>query len=97
MPIGTANQNPAAVQMISNSPYTGGALGGAALGGYGLGLERVALGGYSLPLGGAAMSSYGLGTSGLGNRMMAPAFAVGVGLGGLGYGLGGLGYARYGY
>ncbi|CAL1279596.1 unnamed protein product [Larinioides sclopetarius] len=82
---GTANQNPAAVHIISDAPYGYGAYTGAA----GLGYAGV---------GGAGLGYAGLGAAGLGYGDFG---AASVGYGGLGYGgnalLGGLGYARYGY
>ncbi|XP_042902143.1 adult-specific rigid cuticular protein 15.7-like isoform X1 [Parasteatoda tepidariorum] len=108
---GTANQNPAAVQLISDAPYTGGEgyLGvPAAAAGYGLGGQGYGYGGIG--------SGYGLGGLGYGYGGLGAAYG-GQGYGGayggygnLGYGgayggyggyglgiLGGLGYARYGY
>ncbi|GBN16409.1 hypothetical protein AVEN_256441-1 [Araneus ventricosus] len=103
---GTANQNPAAVHMISNAPYGHGGYAGAAGLGYagasGLGYAGVGeaglgyagLGGY----GDLGYGGYGLG----GNGGYGLGGYGGNGLGGYGgYGLGsgllgGLGYARYG-
>ncbi|XP_055930982.1 adult-specific cuticular protein ACP-20-like [Argiope bruennichi] len=87
---GTANQNPAAVHIISDAPYGHGGydvLGYAGVGDAGLGYAGL----------GAAGLGYGYG--GLGQA------GLGYGYGGLGYGgyglgngrLGGLGYARYGF
>ncbi|GBN98176.1 hypothetical protein AVEN_223334-1 [Araneus ventricosus] len=94
---GTANQNPAAVHIISSAPYGHGSYAGAA----GLGYAGVGGAGYGYGGVGAAGLGYGngLGTAGVG-------YGNGLGgYGGLGYGgyglgnglLGGLGYARYGY
>ncbi|XP_055936696.1 cuticle protein 16.8-like [Argiope bruennichi] len=79
---GTANQNPAAVHLISDAPYGHGGyagLGYAGVGGSGLGY------GY----GGLGAAGVGYGYTGLGGY-------GGLGYGGNGL-LGGLGYARYGY
>ncbi|GFV09158.1 cuticle protein 16.8 [Trichonephila clavipes] len=80
---GTANQNPAAVHLISDAPYAHGGYAGAAGLGYG-GL------GYA-SFGGLGYAGYGgLGYTGNGG--------YGLGYGGNGLGiLGGLGYARYGF
>ncbi|GFQ88681.1 cuticle protein 16.8 [Trichonephila clavata] len=82
---GTANQNPAAVHLISDAPYGHGGYAGVA----------VAPVGYT-GLGGAGLGNAraGLGNAGAG-------FGYVRGYGGLGFGglgvLGGLGYERYGY
>ncbi|GFY48370.1 cuticle protein 16.8, partial [Trichonephila inaurata madagascariensis] len=84
---GTANQNPAAVHLISDAPYAGGYAGAA-----GLGYAGVA----AAPIGYAGLGGAGLGYAGAG-------LGYAGGYGGLGYGgnglgiLGGLGYARYGF
>ncbi|CAL1280745.1 unnamed protein product, partial [Larinioides sclopetarius] len=85
---GTANQNPAAVHIISNAPYGhGGYAGAAGVGGTGYGGLGAAELGYRYD--GLRAANVGYGNAGLG------------GYGNLGYGgnglLGGLGYARYGY
>ncbi|XP_015928969.1 adult-specific rigid cuticular protein 15.7-like [Parasteatoda tepidariorum] len=92
---GTANQNPAAVQLISDAPYTGGEgyLGvPAAAAGYGLGGLGYGYGGLGAGYGGLGYDgAYG----GYGNLGYGGAYG---GYGGYGLGiLGGLGYARYGY
>ncbi|KAF8767248.1 shematrin-like protein 3 [Argiope bruennichi] len=94
---GTANQNPAAVHIISDAPYGHGGyaatpvLGYAGVGGAGLGYAGYGgYGGYGLGgYGGYGLGGYGgYGLGGYG----------GYGLGGYGgYGLAGLGYARYGF
>ncbi|GFQ88679.1 uncharacterized protein TNCT_453931 [Trichonephila clavata] len=78
---GTANQNPAAVHLVSDAPYAHGH------GGYGYGN-----GGLGYGYGGAGYGNGGLGYGGLGYG----GYGLG-GLGYGGYGLGGLGYYRYGY
>ncbi|GBM86050.1 hypothetical protein AVEN_147652-1, partial [Araneus ventricosus] len=92
---GTANQNPAAVHIISDAPYGHGGYEGAAglvyagIGGSGYGYGGIGAAGlgYGYGYGGVGVSGYGYGSVG--------------GYGGLGYGgnglLDGLGYARYGY
>jgi len=80
---GTANQDPAAVKMISDAPYQG----GVAHNGLGYGL------GYGVGHVGVGHLGLGHGNLGLGYGLGNPAY----GGYGLGYGLGGLGYARYGY
>ncbi|GBN94399.1 hypothetical protein AVEN_25867-1 [Araneus ventricosus] len=90
---GTANQNPAAVHIISNAPYGHGGYAGAAGLGYagaaGIGYAGVGTAGLGYGYGGLGAAGVGYGNVGLGTY------------GGLGYGgnglLGGLGYARYGY
>ncbi|XP_054717481.1 adult-specific rigid cuticular protein 15.7-like [Uloborus diversus] len=87
---GTANQDPAAVKMISSAPYAGpesGFLGAGIVG------APVVLGAPGI-----------VGVNGLGLGYERQGYAElgygGLGYGGLGYGaglLGGLGYARYGY
>ncbi|XP_055937471.1 cuticle protein 14-like isoform X2 [Argiope bruennichi] len=79
---GTANQNPAAVHMISDAPYGHGGYGygGLGYGGYGYG---------GLGYGGSGYGYGGLGYGGLDYGY------GGLGYGGLG--LGGLGYYRYGF
>ncbi|GFQ88690.1 cuticle protein 16.8 [Trichonephila clavata] len=85
---GTANQNPAAVHLISDAPYGHGGYAGAGLGYAGVVAAPVGYGG----LGGDGVGYAGYGGAGLGYAR---------GYGGLGYGglgiLGGLGYERYGY
>ncbi|GFU48560.1 cuticle protein 16.8 [Nephila pilipes] len=82
---GTANQNPAAVHLVSDAPYAHGGYAGAA----GLGYA----GAVAAPLGYA-----GLGGTGLGYAGGAGLGYGNLGYGGNGLGiLGGLGYARYGY
>ncbi|GBN72131.1 hypothetical protein AVEN_183769-1, partial [Araneus ventricosus] len=92
---GTANQNPAAVHIISDAPYGHGGYEGAA----GLGYPGVGGAGYGYAGLGAAGLGYGYG--GLGASGVGYGYTGLVGQGGLGYGrnglLGGLGYARYGY
>ncbi|GBN17995.1 Cuticle protein 16.8 [Araneus ventricosus] len=86
---GTANQNPAAVHMISNAPYGHGGYAGAA----GLGYAGAAGLGYA-GVGGAGLGNAGLG--GYGDLGYA-GYGLG-GYGGLGYGLGGYGgYGLGGY
>ncbi|GFR19123.1 cuticle protein 16.8 [Trichonephila clavata] len=80
---GTANQNPAAVHLISDAPYGHGGYAGAA----GLGYAGVA----AAPVGYAGVGGAGLGYGGAGLG-----YAGGYGGNGLGI-LGGLGYARYGF
>ncbi|GFS93490.1 cuticle protein 16.8, partial [Nephila pilipes] len=81
---GTANQNPAAVHLISDAPYAHGHNGGYGYGGLGYGgLGYAGYGG--LGYAGYGGAGYGYGRLGYG------------GLGYGGYGLGGLGYTRYGY
>ncbi|XP_015929346.1 cuticle protein 10.9-like [Parasteatoda tepidariorum] len=92
---GTANQNPAAILLVSDAPYTGGEgyLGApAAAAGYGgLGYG----GGYGGAYGGLG---YGGAYGGLGYGGAYGDLGYGGAYGGLGLGiLGGLGYARYGY
>ena len=69
---GTANQNPAAVLMVSDAPYAG----GMALGG--VGLRGVALGPYG-------MGNVGLGAVAPGYAVSAGLGGLGYGVGGLGY------------
>ncbi|GBN17192.1 hypothetical protein AVEN_48134-1, partial [Araneus ventricosus] len=92
---GTANQNPAAVHIISDAPYVNGGYEGAA----GLGYPGDGGAGYGYAGLGAARLGYGYG--GLGAHGLGYGYTGLVGHGGLGYGgngpLGGLGYARYGY
>ncbi|GBM87438.1 hypothetical protein AVEN_105911-1, partial [Araneus ventricosus] len=92
---GTANQNPAAVHIISDAPYGHGGYEGAV----GLGYPGVGRAGYGYAGLGAAGLGYGY--SGLGAPGVGYGYIGLVGHGGLGYGgnglLGGLGYARYGY
>ncbi|CAL1280756.1 unnamed protein product [Larinioides sclopetarius] len=92
---GTANQNPAAVHVISNAPYGHGGYAGAAglgyagAGGAGYGYGGLGAAGSGYGYGGFGAAGVGYGNAGLG------------GYGDLGYGgnglLGGLGYSRYGY
>ncbi|XP_055936680.1 adult-specific cuticular protein ACP-20-like [Argiope bruennichi] len=91
---GTANQNPAAVHILSDAPYGHGGYAGAA------GLGYAGVGGAGYGYGGLGTAGLGYGYGGLG------AAGVGYGNAGLGvyggYGLGngqfnGLGYARYGF
>ncbi|GFT65297.1 cuticle protein 16.8 [Trichonephila clavipes] len=83
---GTANQNPAAVHLISDAPYAHGGYAGVA----GLGYAGVV----AAPVGYAGFGGVGLGYAGYG----AAGGYGGLGYGGNGLGiLGGLGYARYGY
>ncbi|XP_071034216.1 adult-specific rigid cuticular protein 15.7-like [Parasteatoda tepidariorum] len=108
---GTANQNPAAVQLISDAPYTGGegylgvpaAAAGYGLGGLGYGYGGIGagygVGGLGYGYGGVGAGYGGLGYGGAyggyGNLGYGGAYG---GYGGYGLGiLGGLGYARYGY
>ncbi|GFY55615.1 cuticle protein 16.8 [Trichonephila inaurata madagascariensis] len=83
---GTANQNPAAVHLISDAPYGHGGYAGNA----GLGYAGVV----AAPVGYAGFGGAGLGYAGYG-------LGYAGGYGGLGYGglgiLGGLGYQRYGF
>ncbi|GFY73352.1 cuticle protein 16.8 [Trichonephila inaurata madagascariensis] len=80
---GTANQNPAAVHLISDAPYAHGGYAGAA----GLGYGGLGYAGYG-----------GLGNAGYGGLGYAGYGGYGLGYGGNGLGiLGGLGYARYGF
>ncbi|GFR17658.1 cuticle protein 16.8 [Trichonephila clavata] len=85
---GTANQNPAAVHLISDAPYGHGGYAGVA----GLGYSGIVAA--PAGLGGAGLGYEGYNGAGLGYRG---------GYGNLGYGgyglgiLGGLGYARYGF
>ncbi|CAL1288792.1 unnamed protein product [Larinioides sclopetarius] len=92
---GTANQNPAAVQMISNDPYARGAAvpflsqpTGVAVApvvyGLGTGYAGLEYGGYGLEYNGLGSGGYGLGYNRIGNG--------GYGLGYNGYG-GALGYS----
>ncbi|CAL1280767.1 unnamed protein product [Larinioides sclopetarius] len=101
---GTANQNPAAVHMISNAPYghegyAGAAgLGYAGVGGAGLGYAGYGDNGYA----GNGREGYGgYGFGGYGGYGLGGYGGYGLGgYGGYGLGsglLGGLGYARYGY
>ncbi|CAL1279573.1 unnamed protein product, partial [Larinioides sclopetarius] len=84
---GTANQNPAAVHMISDAPYGHGGYGSGGLGyGGGYGYGGLGYGGSDYGYGG---NGYGFGRSGYGYG------GNGYGYGGLG--LGSLGYYRYGY
>ncbi|XP_055936701.1 cuticle protein 14-like [Argiope bruennichi] len=88
---GTANQNPAAVHLISDAPYGHG--GYAGVGGAGYGYGGLGAGGLGYGYGGLGAAGLGYGYAGVG------------GYGGLGYGgyglgngrLAGLGYARYGF
>ncbi|GFY68631.1 cuticle protein 16.8 [Trichonephila inaurata madagascariensis] len=80
---GTANQNPAAVHLISDAPYGHGGYAGAAGHGY--------AGVVAAPVGYAGLGGAGLGYAGAGLG-----YAGGFGGNGLGI-LGGLGYARYGF
>ncbi|GBN16420.1 hypothetical protein AVEN_256450-1 [Araneus ventricosus] len=80
---GTANQNPAAVHMISDAPYGHGGYAGAT------GLGNAGVGGAGYGYGGLGEAGVGYGNAGLGGY-------GGLGYGGNGL-LGGLGYARYGY
>ncbi|GFY46441.1 cuticle protein 16.8 [Trichonephila inaurata madagascariensis] len=87
---GTANQNPAAVHLISDAPYAHGGYAGAAGLGYG-GLGYVWV--WRLD-----MLGMGLGNAGYGGLGYAGYGGYGLGYGENGLGiLGGLGYARYGY
>ncbi|GFT48854.1 cuticle protein 16.8 [Nephila pilipes] len=88
---GTANQNPAAVHIVSDAPYAHGGYAGAA----GLGYA----GAVAAPLGYAGLGGAGLGYAGYGGAGLGIAGGRGnLGYGGNGLGiLGGLGYARYGY
>ncbi|PRD24945.1 UNVERIFIED_CONTAM: Cuticle protein 16.8 [Trichonephila clavipes] len=85
---GTANQNPAAVHLISDAPYGHSGYAGADDLGY--------AGVVAAPIGYAGLGGAGLGYTGAG-------LGYAGGYGGLGYGgnglgiLGGLGYARYGF
>ncbi|GFQ88700.1 cuticle protein 16.8 [Trichonephila clavata] len=86
---GTANQNPAAVHLISDAPYEHGRYAGAA----GLGYAGVV----SAPVGYAGLGGAGFGYAGYGASGLGYAGRYGgSGYGGLGI-LGGLGYERYGY
>ncbi|GFT65292.1 cuticle protein 16.8 [Trichonephila clavipes] len=86
---GTANQNPAAVHLISDAPYAHGGYAGAA----GLGYAGVV----AAPVGYAGLGGAGLGYAGYGAAGLGYAGGYsGLGNGGLGI-LGGLGYQRYGY
>ncbi|GBO27367.1 hypothetical protein AVEN_171000-1 [Araneus ventricosus] len=92
---GTANQNPAAVHMISDAPYGHGGYAGA----IGLGYTGVGGAGYGYGVLGTAGLGYGydgLGTAGVGYGNAGLGGNGGLGYGGNGL-LGGLGYARYGY
>ncbi|GFV09173.1 cuticle protein 16.8 [Trichonephila clavipes] len=88
---GTANQNPAAVHLISDAPYAHGGYAGVA----GLGYGGLGNAGY----GGIGNAGYGgLGNGGYGGRGYAGYGGYGLGYGGNGLDiLGGLGYARYGF
>ncbi|GFV09162.1 cuticle protein 16.8 [Trichonephila clavipes] len=88
---GTANQNPAAVHLIFDAPYTHGGYAGAA----GLGYDGIGYAGY----GGLLNAGYGgLGYAGYGGLGYVGYGGYDLGYGGNGLGiLGGLGYARYGY
>ncbi|GBO16187.1 hypothetical protein AVEN_221672-1 [Araneus ventricosus] len=92
---GTANQNPAAVHMISDAPYGHGGYAGA------IGLGYAGDGGAGYGYGGLGTAGLGYGYGGLGTAGVGYGNAGLEGYGGLGYGgnglLGGLGYARYGY
>ncbi|GFY68628.1 uncharacterized protein TNIN_366751 [Trichonephila inaurata madagascariensis] len=79
-----ANQNPAAVHLISDAPYAHGH-GGYGYGGFGSGNGGLGYGGAGYGYGGLGYGGLEYGGYGLG------------GLGYGGYGLGGLGYYRYGY
>ncbi|CAL1279598.1 unnamed protein product [Larinioides sclopetarius] len=86
---GTANQNPAAVHIISDAPYGHGGYAGAA----GLGYAGVGGAGLGYGNGGVGAAGLGYGYAGVGGY-------DGLGYGGYGLGnglLGGLGYSRYGY
>ncbi|GBN89840.1 hypothetical protein AVEN_41987-1 [Araneus ventricosus] len=93
---GTANQNPAAVHMISNAPYGHGGYAGAA----GLGYAGASGLGYAgaAGLGYAGVTGAGLGYAGLGGYGDLGYAGYGLGgYGGLGYGGNGLGgYGGYG-
>ncbi|GFT65324.1 cuticle protein 16.8 [Trichonephila clavipes] len=88
---GTANQNPAAVHLISDAPYAHGGYAGAA----GLRYARVA----AAPIRYTGLGEAGVGYSGYGAAGLGYPGRYGVlSYGGNGLGiLGGLGYARYGY
>ncbi|XP_035219366.1 glycine-rich RNA-binding protein 10-like [Stegodyphus dumicola] len=79
---GTANQNPAAVQVISSAPYAGA--------GYGVS------GGYGLASNGVGYGYGGYGNAGLGYGGLGYGYG-GLGYGRLGYGHGSLGYGGLGY
>ncbi|CAL1279600.1 unnamed protein product [Larinioides sclopetarius] len=94
---GTANQNPAAVHIISDAPYGHGGYAGAAglgyAGGAGYGYGGVGVAGLGYGNGGVGAAGLGYGYAGVGGY-------DGLGYGGYGLGnglLGGLGYSRYGY
>ncbi|XP_055936678.1 pupal cuticle protein 36-like [Argiope bruennichi] len=88
---GTANQNPAAVHIISDAPYGHGGYAGigyAGNGRAGLGYNGLGAAGVGYGYGGIGAAGVGYGNAGLG----------GYGGYGLGNGVfGGLGYARYGF
>ncbi|GBN91377.1 hypothetical protein AVEN_183639-1, partial [Araneus ventricosus] len=94
---GTANQNPAAVHIISDAPYGHGGYAGAA----GLGYAGGVGAGYGY--GGVGEAGLGYGYGGVGAAGLGYGYGSVGGYGGLGYGgyglgnglLGGLGYARY--
>ncbi|CAL1279601.1 unnamed protein product [Larinioides sclopetarius] len=96
---GTANQNPAAVHIISDAPYGHGGYAGAA------GLGYAGVGGAGYGYGGIGGAGLGYGYGGVGTAGLGYGYAGVGGYGDLGYGgyglgnglLGGLGYARYGY
>ncbi|KAF8767234.1 Cuticle protein 16.8 like protein [Argiope bruennichi] len=96
---GTANQNPAAVHIISDAPYGHGGYAGAA----GLGYAGVGGAGYGYGGLGAAGVGYGyggLGAAGVGYGNVGLGGYGGFGYGGYGLGnglLAGLGYTRYAY
>ncbi|KFM71766.1 Cuticle protein 16.8, partial [Stegodyphus mimosarum] len=95
---GTANQNPAAVQVISAAPHAGIGLGYSSLGGsQGLNGVGIGYGGLGYLSGGLSYgSNLGHGIGNLGNRLQ---YGI-LGNGGLGYGslgYGGLGYGGLGY
>ncbi|XP_055936694.1 uncharacterized protein LOC129966300 [Argiope bruennichi] len=107
---GTANQNPAAVHIISDAPYGHGGYAGAPVLGYagvgGAGLGYAGYGGYGLGgyggYGGYGLGGYGgYGLGGYGGYGLGGYGGYGLGgYGGYGLGsglLGGLGYARYGF
>ncbi|CAL1280748.1 unnamed protein product [Larinioides sclopetarius] len=84
---GTANQNPAAVHIISNAPYGHGGYAGAA----GLGYAGIGDAGYGYGAAGLGNGNAGLGSAGLGYGN------AGLGAAGSVYGYGGLGAAGVGY
>ncbi|CAL1280760.1 unnamed protein product [Larinioides sclopetarius] len=91
---GTANQNPAAVHIISNAPYGHG--GYAGVGGAGYGYGDLAAAGLGYGYGGLGAAGLGYGYGGLGAAGLGYGYG-GLGAAGLGYGYGGLGAAGAGY